>query len=439
MKRKLSWGEFWLICLSLFAMFFGAGNFIFPPIVGKNAGENFYVGIMFFCLTAVLLPVLGVAALARAKGLRHLVNRVDPIFGVIFIVLLYLSIGPLFAIPRAANMPFDIAIRQYVGNDIQIWLFVYLVIYFGLNYYICLNPTKLVDILGRYLTPILLILIIALFVAALIHPMGDFGSASGGYVKQAAASGFIDGYQTMDALASLAFGIIVINSIKGFGIKNENYLVLLAIKTGIVAGAILFVIYLALGYVGATSANLFVDIDKNGALLLSNISKHLFGSIGIVVLGSAFLLACLTTTIGLITSASEYFAMLTNDKIKYKFWVFLWCLIGFGVANFGLESIINTSLPVLIAIYPVAIILIILSLIDNIIEQSKLIYRACVYLCAFIGVLNGLDGSNISIPLFTGLVRKLPFYDQMLGWVIPSIIVFCITFMIRFILKRKNI
>ena len=161
---------------------------------------------MFFCLTAVLLPVLGVAALARAKGLRHLVNRVDPIFGVIFIVLLYLSIGPLFAIPRAANMPFDIAIRQYVGNDIQIWLFVYLVIYFGLNYYICLNPTKLVDILGRYLTPILLILIIALFVAALIHPMGDFGSASGGYVKQAAASGFIDGYQTMDALASLAFG-----------------------------------------------------------------------------------------------------------------------------------------------------------------------------------------------------------------------------------------
>ncbi|MGP1486152.1 MAG: branched-chain amino acid transport system II carrier protein [Campylobacter sp.] len=438
MKQKLNKREFLMIALTLFAMFFGAGNFIFPPIVGKNAGENFYIGIMFFCVTAVLLPVFGVAAIAKAKGLKNLVNRVDPIFAIVFITLLYLTIGPLFAIPRAANMPFDIAIRNFIPQEnVNLSLFLYSACYFALNYYLCVNPSKIVNMLGRYLTPALLILIAMLFIAGVIFPMGEFSQPQGAYVNHAVATGFVDGYQTMDALASLAFGIIVINAVKNSGIKNENHLVISTIQAGVVAGMILLVIYLALGYLGATSASLFPQVDKNGAMLLSYISEHLFGGAGVVVLGAAFALACLTTTIGLVTSASEYFEELTGGRIKYKFWSITWSVIGFAVANFGLETIISGSIPVLIAIYPISIILIILSLINPLIKSSKIVYRSCVYVSAFIGTVNGLDIAGLQIWFVTDLVKSFPLYDSMLGWVVPSLVAFVISYILYLFFDKK--
>ena len=239
MKQKLSKNQFLVISLTLFAMFFGAGNFIFPPNLGREAGQNFYVAIMFFCATAVLLPVLGVAAIARAKGLQSLVRRIDPVFAVLFTALLYLTIGPLFAIPRAANMPFDIAVKPFIAaENLQIWLFFYSAAYFALNYYVCMNPSKLVDLLGKYLTPLLLALILLLFGAGFLFPIGEFVAPSGDYAQRAAAKGFVEGYQTMDALASLAFGIIVINAIRTVGVKDERHLVSSTIKAGMTAGVI---------------------------------------------------------------------------------------------------------------------------------------------------------------------------------------------------------
>ncbi|MDO5046674.1 branched-chain amino acid transport system II carrier protein [Campylobacter sp.] len=440
MKPGLSKNQFLVISLTLFAMFFGAGNFIFPPNLGKDAGDNFYTAIMFFCATAVLLPVLGVAGIARAKGLQNLVRRIDPVFAIVFTVLLYLTIGPLFAIPRAANMPFDIAIKPFIENgSLQIWLFAYSAVYFALNYYICLNPSKLVKLLGRYLTPVLLILILLLFGAGFLSPIGEFAPPVGEYVHNAASKGFVEGYQTMDALASLAFGIIVINAIKQHGVQNERHMVVSTMKAGMMAGIILMIIYLMLGYLGATSAELFKDSpDINGAALLSGISDYYFGKIGVFILGSAFFLACLTTTLGLITSASEYFEELTKGRVKYKVWVVLWCLIGFGVANFGLTTIIKGSIPVLVAIYPVSIILIILSLINPIIDSSKLVYRCCVYTCVVIGVVNGLDIIGLSIPLLTDFVKTMPFYDSMLGWVVPSIVVFVVSYVVYLMFKKRE-
>ncbi|QCD52741.1 branched-chain amino acid transport system II carrier protein [Campylobacter sp. RM16192] len=440
MKPGLSKKKFMTISLTLFAMFFGAGNFIFPPNLGKEAGDNFYMAIMFFCATAVLLPVLGVAGIARAKGLQNLVRRIDPVFAFVFTALLYLTIGPLFAIPRAANMPFDIAIKPFVPDgSLQIWLFAYSAVYFALNYYICLNPSALVKLLGRYLTPLLLLLILLLFGAGFLYPIGEFTAPMGDYVNHSASKGFVEGYQTMDALASLAFGIIVINAIKDVGVKNERHLVVSTIKAGMMAGIILMVIYLMLGYLGATSGELFKDTpDINGAALLSKISDHYFGKIGVVILGSAFLLACLTTTLGLITSASEYFEELSKGKVKYKTWVILWCLIGFAVANFGLTTIIKGSIPVLVAIYPVSIILIILSLINPIIDSSKIVYRSCVYTCIIIGVVNGLDIINISIPFLTPFVKTMPFYDSMLGWIVPSLVVFALSYVSYLMFHKRE-
>ncbi|QKF92344.1 branched-chain amino acid transport system II carrier protein [Campylobacter sp. CCUG 57310] len=440
MKPGLSKNQFLVISLTLFAMFFGAGNFIFPPTLGKDAGENFYIAIMFFCATAVLLPVLGVAGIARAKGLQNLVRRIDPVFAIVFTVLLYLTIGPLFAIPRAANMPFDIAIKPFIeASNLQIWLFVYSAAYFALNYYVCLNPSRLVKLLGRYLTPLLLILILLLFGAGFLYPIGEFGTAVGEYANHAASKGFVEGYQTMDALASLAFGIIVINAIKDNGVHDERHMVVSTIKAGMMAGIILMVIYLMLGYLGATSAELFKDTTEiNGAALLSKVSDYYFGKIGVVILGSAFFLACLTTTLGLITSASEYFEELTNGKVKYKIWVVLWCLIGFGVANFGLTTIIKGSIPVLVAIYPIAIILIILSLINPIIDSSKLVYRSCVYTCVVVGLVNGLDIIGVSIPLLTPFVKTMPFYDAMLGWIVPSLMMFAISYIAYLMFEKRE-
>ena len=440
MKGKLSRSQFLTISLTLFAMFFGAGNFIFPPNLGKEAGQNFYMAIMFCCATAVLLPVLGVAGIARAKGLQSLVRRIDPVFAIVFTALLYLTIGPLFAIPRAANMPFDIAIKPFVeGGHLQAWLFAYSAAYFALNYYICMNPSKLVDLLGKYLTPILLALILLLFGAGFLFPIGSFVAPSGDYVHHAAAKGFVEGYQTMDALASLAFGIIVINAIKTTGVSDEKHLVSSTIKAGMMSGVILMMIYFMLGYLGATSAELFKDTPEiNGAMLLSRISDHYFGSIGVVILGSAFFLACITTTLGLISSASEYFEELTRGRVKYKTWAIAWCLIGFGVANFGLTTIIKGSIPVLVAIYPIAIMLIILSLINPWIDSSKLIYRACVYVCVVEGVINGLDILGLSIPLVTPFVKMMPFYDSMLGWIVPSTVTFAVTYVLHLIFEKRD-
>lgn len=440
MKQKLSKNQFLVISLTLFAMFFGAGNFIFPPNLGREAGQNFYVAIMFFCATAVLLPVLGVAAIARAKGLQSLVRRIDPVFAVVFTALLYLTIGPLFAIPRAANMPFDIAVKPFIAHEnLQIWLFFYSAAYFALNYYVCMNPSKLVDLLGKYLTPILLALILLLFGAGFLFPIGEFVAPSGDYVQHAAAKGFVEGYQTMDALASLAFGIIVINAIRTVGVKDERHLVSSTIKAGMTAGVILMAIYLMLGYLGATSAELFKDAPEiNGAELLSRISGHYFGKAGVLVLGSAFFLACITTTLGLISSASEYFEELTGGRIKYKIWVIAWCLIGFGVANFGLTTIIKGSIPVLVAIYPIAIMLIILSLINPLIDSSKLIYRTCVYVCVVVGTINGLDIAGVSVPLVTNLVKAMPFYDSILGWIVPSAVAFAVTYILHLVLEKRE-
>lgn len=440
MKGKLSRSQFLTISLTLFAMFFGAGNFIFPPGFGRESGQNFYIAIMFFCATAVLLPVLGVAAIARAKGLQSLVRRIDPVFAIVFTALLYLTIGPLFAIPRAANMPFDIAIKPFIAEDrLQIWLFIYSATYFALNYYICMNPSKLVDLLGKYLTPILLALILLLFGAGFLFPVGSFVAPSGEYVDHAAAKGFVEGYQTMDALASLAFGIIVINAIKATGVSDEKHLVTSTIKAGMMSGVILMTIYFMLGYLGATSAELFKDTPNiNGAELLSRVSDHYFGRVGVVILGSAFFLACLTTTLGLISSASEYFEELTKGKIKYKTWAIAWCVIGFGVANFGLTTIIKGSIPVLVAIYPISIMLIILSLINPWIDSSKLIYRACVYVCVVEGVINGLDILGISVPLVTFIVKKMPFYDSMLGWIVPSTVTFAVTYVLHLIFEKRD-
>lgn len=435
---KISKKQFLVISLMLFSMFFGAGNFIFPPMLGKEAGVNVYEAILFFCLTGVALPVLGIAAVAKSHTMDNLVRRVDPYFAMIFTVLIYITIGPAFAIPRAANMPFEVTISPFMSGDSKaIGLFVYTFIYFVINYLICINPSKMVETLGKILTPLMLILIVFLFLSNVINPIGEFGPATGKYAVHPIASGFLAGYETMDALASLVFGIVVINAIKGLGITHNGVIIKSTIKSGILAGAILMLIYMMLAYIGASASSLFPEI-KNGAALLSNITNQLFGGFGVFVLGAIFLLACLTTTVGLISSASEFFSGLVKNT-SYKFWVITWSFLSFCVANVGLNALLTYSIPVLIALYPITIVLIILALVNNFINSSKLVYRTCVYVAVVIGIVNGFDTAGIKLPLVSELFAKIPFYDIGLGWIIPEIMCFMFTYVINLFRKKGGI
>lgn len=434
--QTLSKRQFFIVALMLFSMFFGVGNFIFPPVVGRESGENFYLAVMFFCLTAVTLPVLVVGAVAQAGGLRELTMRAGAGFSIIFMTLNYLAIGPMLGIPRAGNMPFEISVVPFLGEGSHaLEQAIYSSAYFALNYYMCLNPSRLTNALGKYLTPALLSLIVLLFVVGFLNLPHSFSAPSGGYVSSPASTAFVAGYQTMDALAALAFGVLVAKALKAQGITGEG-LMRATIKAGIFAGAVLASIYFMLGYMGAVSAS-SISASSQNAQFLSDISNLVFGPFGRVVLGGISFIACLTTTTGLIGSVSAYFEGII-PRVSYKKWVLAWTLLSFAVANVGLNEILKISIPILIALYPIAIVLILLSLINSFIDQSQLIYRSCVYLTAFIGVINALDYAGLKLGFVTSAVQKLPFYDQMLGWVVPAAVCFIVTYILHFAMAKST-
>lgn len=428
--QNISFKSFIIVSLTLFSMFFGAGNFIFPPSLGFQSGANTSIAILAFCLTAVLFPILGIAAVAKSNGLQNLASRVSYKFALVFIIAMLLIIGPLFAMPRAANMPYEIAIKPFLGEfGTTSWipLFIYSVIYFIINWALSRNSTKMVDTLGRILTPALLILIVALVAAAIINPMhsGELTAATGAWAVHPISTGIVEGYQTMDALAALNFGLVVLITFRNLGVTEEKSIVKYTILSGFVAGFILMAIYIALSYVGASlgASNLAAGIDpKNGAMQLSVATNALFGKFGIVILGVSVFLACLTTTIGLTCAISEYFVGIT--KIPYKAWIIIVSVFASIVANLGLTAIINYAVPFLFIIYPIALCLIVLSLLDDIVNGDKFTYVLTVSVVFVLSLVRTFHTQfDIQIPFITKLFQEnLPFYDGGFEWVIPAVI-----------------
>lgn len=426
---RLSKNQFFTITLMLFAMFFGAGNFIFPPMLGKEATSNLAIAISYFCLSAVVLPILGVYAVAKNGNLENLVHRVNKKFALFFTTLLYLIIGPLFAIPRAGATPFEVISLPF---DRGISMLIYSIVYFSINCYICLNPSKIINAIGTYLTPVMLLLIFVLFFGALFSNSGEIVSPSKDYLLHPSSSGFLQGYQTMDALASLVFAIVIINSIKLLGITEKRIILSSTIKAGILAGILLAGIYLMLSFIGYKFS--YIEAS-NGASFLSIITYKIFGNFGKILLGIIFLLACLTTTIGLVTSTSEYFA---KFKLNYKFLVILFNVISLIITNIGLKDILNIGTPILATIYPLAIVLIILSLINNFIEGSKLIYSSLIYTSFIFSLIRTLDINGINLGFITKFSASFAFYDISLGWVIPTLIAFLISYILHMIIKKRD-
>lgn len=406
-----------LVSLMIFSMFFGAGNLIFPPLLGQLSGTNMIVSMGGFLISAVGLPILAIAVVAKSGGLHILASRVHPKFAFAFTVLIYLSIGPFLGIPRAASLAFEMGISPFLSNTVggsSLALFIYTLVYFGIAYWLCMSPSKLVDRFGKVLTPTLLVLIVSIFVFSLFKPIGKFAAPIGDYGQSPLLKGFLEGYMTMDAIAALNFGIVISIALKEMGVTEERELVSNTIKAGALAGLLLMIIYGMLAYLGATSQIRF-GVTENGAQVLTNVVFYLFGKKGAVLLGVIFSLACLTTSVGLLTSCSQYFAKLM-PKISYKTFVKILSVSSMIFANVGLTQILKFSVPVLTAIYPMAIVLMILALLDKLFKGNSYVYLFTMICTSFVSILEALGQFGLKV----NILSSLPFYSKGLGWIIPA-------------------
>lgn len=438
MERKLSKQEFISISLLLFVLFFGSGNLIFPPMLGNQAGTSTFIALVGFVVTAVVFPMLGILAVSKADGVQNLGNRVGPVFAVVYPAIIFLAIGPGIAIPRNGSLAFEMSVAPYLseGSMILPARIIYTVLFFGLAYYLCLKPGKLVDRIGKVLTPILLGLILVFFIGAVLTIPTDVATPTATY-DSAFTTGFVEGYNTMDTLAALNFGLVIAMAIKNYKIKDERKIIKYTSGSALVAGTILLAVYAMLAYVGMISSNGNQEVS-NGGRILFNVTNSVFGSFGALVLILIFTLACLTTAVGLITSVSEYFAELTNNKVTYKQWMFIYTVISLILANFGLNTILQFSLPILVAIYPPAIVLIVMALLQDVFQFNRLAYQSTIYMTFLISIISGLRSAGIELPVISDLTKKLPFFSEGLEWILPAIMVLVILAIFSKMKPAKN-
>ena len=413
LKRK----EMLLISFMLFSLFFGAGNLIFPPFLGQSAASSSMSALAGFLITAVVLPVLGVIVVAQFDGLDLLAKKAGKTFALIFTILIYVSIGPGLGIPRAASVPFEMAVAPYLpeGANLTLFMILYSLVFFVIATWLALNPSKLVQRIGNYLTPSLLILIVFLFVSFVIKGEKSVAEPLAAYQSGAFLTGFSEGYQTMDTIAALNFGLVIATTLTTFGLKEKKSVLKHTVIAGIAAGTILASVYVMLTLMGMYSSGVY-PIQDNGAWTLRCIVYQLFGNPGAILLAAIFTLACLTTCVGLITSISQFFSTLWK-KVSYRTWVFVIVVFSFLICNLGLNQILSISIPILNAIYPVSIMLILLGLSDKFFRNSPYVYPVVIGSTAVVSVIRAFETARLPLPAVTDLCHLLPLYTQGFGWV----------------------
>ncbi|MGG0288126.1 branched-chain amino acid transport system II carrier protein [Peribacillus butanolivorans] len=424
MSNKVPSSFIVVIGFMLFALFFGAGNLIFPPMLGQSAGMNIWTANAGFLVTGVGLPLLGVLALGFSgkDDLQSLASRVHPVFGIVFTTVLYLAIGPLFAMPRTGNVSFEIGVKPFLPeNSGPLPLLIFTIIFFTITCLLSLNPAKIVEIVGKILTPIKLTFIGILVVVAFVNPIGDFQAPVKDYTIQPFFNGFREGYLTMDTLASFVFGIIIINAIKEKGAKTKKQIMIVCGKATGIAAVILATIYTALSYMGASSVEKLGHLD-NGGIILAKVSDYYFGAYGGILLGLMITVACITTSVGLVTSCSSYFHKLF-PKLPYKTIAISLSIFSAIVANIGLTQLIAFSVPVMTAIYPLAIVLIFLTFLHSLFKGKAEVYQGSLLLTFIVSLFDGLNGAGIHISSINNFFNTiLPLYEVGLGWIIPAIV-----------------
>ncbi|MBM7870806.1 LIVCS family branched-chain amino acid:cation transporter [Clostridium pascui] len=397
---------------ALFSMFFGAGNLIFPPTLGFISGDKWIFTMIGFLLTCISLPLLGIIAVALCGGsTEKFTNKVGNKFGKFLCSIIMLSIGPLFCIPRTGASTFELGVQPMFANANPI---VVSIIFFAITLFLTLNESNVVDKVGAILTPVLLIALLIIIVKGIFFPMGEAVSND---IVMPFSRGFTEGYQTMDALGSIIMAQMVVGDLIVKGYKNRKEQVSITIKSGIVSAVCLAIVYGGLLYIGATASGMF-DKDISRTALLIGVTSNILGPSSKIIFGAAISIACLTTAIGLTATAGNYFSNLTNGKLSYKLVVTLICIFSAFISNYGVETIINFAVPVLVTAYPVVIVLILMNLFNNYIEDAY-IYKGAVYATLVVSLVNSLSSLKINIPYITYYVNELPMSAQGFGWIIP--------------------
>ena len=421
--KKLSKRVQLLLGFTLFSMFFGAGNLIFPPGVGAQAGNLTWLAMAGMAVSAVGLPVLGVVAVALSGGLDTLGDRVHPLFSRVFTIVAYLAIGPCLAIPRTASTSFEMAVPPFVGADAPIGMLqiLYSLVFFALALVVALRPEKLTDRLGKIMCPILLLLIVVTFIGSLVDPLEGYGAPQSElYAAAPVARGFLDGYQTMDTIAALVFGIIIALNIRARGVEEDSDVVRYTVRAGWMAGVLLLVVYAMLAHIGALSGGAFPGAT-NGAEVLTNLVPALFGTPGSVLLAAIFVIACFNVCVGLISSCAEYFNMIC-PKLSYRTWAILFAAVSMLTGDAGLDLILSLSVPVLSIIYPVAIALIALALLHRWVGRRPLVYPVTVLFTGVASVLYTLRDLKVLPAALSDLLGAMPLAEQGLGWLLPALV-----------------
>lgn len=410
-----------IICgFALFAIFFGAGNLIFPPYLGVISGNNWGIANIAFLLSDPLLPILGVIVTALLGGqATDLGKRVSKHFSIIIGAISIILIGPLFAVPRTGATTHEIFVQSFVPSAPQ-WITS--LIFFGLTLYIAIHSHTVIDAIGKYLTPILLFILLLVFIAAVVQPNAGFQTTtSAGLFSQS----FKEGYQTMDALGAALMAGVVISDLtrRGYTEKKEQHQMMFGV--GIVSFILLALVYSSLTYAGATVSTVYDSTIQRPALLIGLI-EQLLGSFGKVAMGIAVSFACLTTSVGLITTCGHYFSTLTNGKLEYKKIVIVSVVISFLLSLLGVDALLQLAVPVLSAIYPMVIALIFLSIFDRYIVYNWT-YTGAVVGAFFIGgiqaihLFSQMQGGNFLSEL-AAWTNTLPLNQFGFEWLVPAII-----------------
>ena len=394
-EMKLGKRKMLLVSFMLFSLFFGAGNLIFPPFLGYEAGLNAVPAFLGFAVTAVAFPILGVAATAKAGGVDALCEKIHPKFSIIFSVAVYLCIGPMLAIPRTAGTSYSMFsfITRYIpdgnilGIDSQLFSrIIFSLIFFTAAGWIAKSPEKLRDLLGKIMSPILLTLIVIMFGAALMHIGLPIYEPAELYKNGAFAEGFLQGYQTMDTMAALVFGIVIAMNLKDMGINDGDDIAKETIRSGIIAGILILIIYGMITFCGVISGSL-IEGASNGTDILTSLCFEFFGPAGAVLLAAIFFIACFNVCIGLICSCAEFFAM-KFTFLSFDKWRIILTVWSFIISIAGLDTIISISVPVLSIIYPVAMVIIFMNLVPIAIFRKPAVQRIAVALSLLCGIIS---------------------------------------------------
>ncbi len=446
-QQPLTWKQYLVVASLLFGLFFGAGNLIFPIHLGQMAGANWLVATLGFLVTAVLLPLLSVLAISvtHAKGVYDIGLPLGSTFALVFMILIHLTIGPLFGTPRTASISFKVGIEPMLPQSMaQIGLLIFSTIFFVCAFVIAYKESNILTSIGKVLNPLFLLLLFIVFLMGFFSPMGRAAAQKVTLAYQQAPffNGFLQGYNTMDALAGLAFGVTVVTAVRQMGKTTAKSNAKVTAKAGILATLTIGVIYVALIWLGATTLQHY-RIAADGGTTFNQIVTYYLGNVGHALLASLITVTCLTTAVGLIAAFAQDFHR-SFPKVSYHTWLFLMTLASFLTANFGLDTIIAWSTPMLMFLYPFAMVLILLSITANLFNKDRVVYFWTVLFTlvpAFLDMIAAfppvVSQSSWALALKGVQMKYLPFAAIGMDWIIPALLGLVIGLACHYVVTRK--